>query len=118
MLRTYKYRLYPTADQAEFFSKSQSVDITNFENKLIEFKGKFGRNYRLPSEKFQTAIDQIDKSIAALQKTKDALLRSENNLRLVNDKAEELTIRKLTHMNPTMKVLFEEACEANNPEEQ
>jgi hypothetical protein len=99
-------------------AKSQSVDITNFENKLIEFKDKFGRNYRLASEKFQAAIDQIDKSIAALQKTKDALLSSENNLRLANDKAEELTIRKLTHMNPTMKVLFEEARVQNSPEEQ
>ena len=99
-------------------AKSQSVDITNFENKLIEFKDKFGRNYRLASEKFQTAIDQIDKSIAALQKTKDALLSSENNLRLANDKAEELTIRKLTHMNPTMKVLFDEARVQNSPEEQ
>ena len=99
-------------------AKSQSVDITNFENKLIEFKDKFGRNYRLASEKFQAAIDQIDKSIAALQKTKDALLSSENNLRLANDKAEELTIRKLTHMNPTMKVLFEEARVQNTPEEQ
>ena len=99
-------------------AKSQSVDITNFENKLIEFKDKFGRNYRLASEKFQTAIDQIDKSIAALQKTKDALLSSENNLRLANDKAEELTIRKLTHMNPTMKALFDEARVQNSPEEQ
>ena len=99
-------------------AKSQSVDITNFENKLIEFKDKFGRNYRLASEKFQAAIDQIDKSIAALQKTKDALLSSENNLRLANDKAEDLTIRKLTHMNPTMKALFDEAREANSPEEQ
>ena len=99
-------------------AKSQSVDITNFENKLIEFKDKFGRNYRLASEKFQAAIDQIDKSIAALQKTKDALLSSENNLRLANDKAEELTIRKLTHMNPTMKALFDEARVQNTPEEQ
>ena len=99
-------------------AKSQSLDITNFENKLIEFKDKFGRNYRLASEKFQAAIDQIDKSIAALQKTKDALLSSENNLRLANDKAEELTIRKLTHMNPTMKVLFEEARVQNTPEDQ
>ena len=99
-------------------AKSQSLDITNFENKLIEFKDKFGRNYRLASEKFQAAIDQIDKSIAELQKTKDALLSSENNLRLANDKAEELTIRKLTHMNPTMKALFDEAREANKPEEQ
>ena len=99
-------------------AKSQSVDITNFENKLIEFKDKFGRNYRLASEKFQVAIDQIDKSIAALQKTKDALLSSENNLRLANDKAEELTIRKLTHMNPTMKALFDEVRVQNTPEEQ
>ena len=99
-------------------AQSKEVDVTNFENKLIEFKDKFGRNYRLASEKFQAAIDQIDKSIAALQKTKDALLSSENNLRLANDKAEELTIRKLTHMNPTMKVLFEEARVQNTPEEQ
>ena len=99
-------------------AQSKEVDVTNFENKLIEFKDKFGRNYRLASEKFQAAIDQIDKSIAALQKTKDALLSSENNLRLANDKAEELTIRKLTHMNPTMKVIFEEARVQNTPEEQ
>ena len=99
-------------------AKSQSLDITNFENKLLDFKEKFGRNYRIASEKFQTAIDQIDKSIAALQKTKDALLSSENNLRLANDKAEELTIKKLTHKNPTMTALFDEARESNGPEEQ
>jgi hypothetical protein len=89
-------------------ARSQSIDITNFEEKLLDFKDKFGRNYRLASEKFQTAIDQIDKSIAALQKTKEALLGSENNLRLANDKAEDLTIRKLTYKNPTMKALFDQ----------
>ena len=99
-------------------ARSQSLDITNFENKLLEFKDKFGRNYRLASEKFQTAIDQIDKSIAALQKTKEALLGSENNLRLAHEKAEDLTIRKLTHKNPTMKALFDEARDQSSPEEQ
>lgn len=99
-------------------AKSQSVDVTNFESKLIEFKEKFGNNYRLASEKFRKAIDEIDKSIAALQKTKDALLSSENNLRLANDKAEALTIRKLTHKNPTMKAKFDEARAAEGAEEQ
>ena len=99
-------------------AKSQSLDITNFENKLLEFKDKFGRNYRLASEKFQAAIDQIDNSIKALQKTKDALLNSENNLRLALDKAEDLTIRKLTYKNPTMKALFDEARIQHSPEEQ
>jgi hypothetical protein len=99
-------------------ARSQSVDITNFESKLLEFKEKFGNNYRLASEKFQTAIDQIDKSIAALQKTKAALLGSENNLRLAHDKAEDLTIRKLTHKNPTMRALFEKAREENSIEDQ
>ena len=99
-------------------AKSQSLDITNFENKLIEFKDKFGRNYRIASEKFQDAIKEIDKSIAALQKTKDALLGSENNLRLALDKAEDLTIRKLTYRNPTMKALFDEAREERSAEEQ
>lgn len=99
-------------------AKSQSVDITNFENKLIEFKEKFGNNYRLASEKFQTAIDQIDKSIAALQKTKAALLGSENNLRLAHEKAEDLTIRKLTYKNPTMKALFDQARTENSADDQ
>lgn len=99
-------------------ARSQSVDVTNFESKLIEFKEKFGNNYRLASEKFRKAIDEIDKSIAALQKTKDALLSSENNLRLANDKAEALTIRKLTHKNPTMKAKFDEARAAEGAEEQ
>ena len=91
-------------------AKSQSVDVTNFENRLLEFKDKFGRNYRLASEKFQKAIDEIDKTIDHLQKTKEALLGSESNLRLANDKAEELTIKKLTRGNPTMKAKFEEAA--------
>lgn len=93
-------------------ARSQSVDVTNFEAKLVEFKEKFGNNYRLASEKFRKAIDEIDKSIAALQKTKDALLSSENNLRLANDKAEALTIKKLTYKNPTMKAKFDEARDA------
>ncbi len=99
-------------------AKSQSLDITNFENKLIEFKEKFGKNYELASKRFREAIKEIDKSIDALNKTKEALLSSENNLRLANDKAEDLTIRKLTYKNPTMKALFEEARVQNTPEEQ
>ena len=99
-------------------AKSQSLDITNFENKLIEFKDKFGRNYRLASEKFQKAIDEIDKSIAALQKTKEALMGSEKNLSQALNNAEDLTIRKLTYKNPTMKALFDEARVQNSPEEQ
>ena len=99
-------------------ARSQSLDITNFENKLSDFKDKFGRNYRLASEKFQDAIKEIDKSIAALEKTKAALLGSENNLRLAHEKAEDLTIKKLTYKNATMKELFEQAREANGPEDQ
>ena len=99
-------------------AKSQSLDITNFENKLIEFKEKFGKNYELASKRFREAIKEIDKSIDALNKTKEALLSSENNLRLANDKAEDLTIRKLTYKNTTMKALFEEARVQNTPEEQ
>ena len=99
-------------------AKSQSLDITSFEDKLMEFKEKFGKNYELASKRFREAIKEIDKSIDALNKTKEALLSSENNLRLANDKAEDLTIRKLTYKNPTMKALFDEAREANSPEEQ
>ena len=87
--------------------KSQSIDITNFEEKLETFKEGFARNYDLASRKFQTAIDEIDKSINHLQKTKEALLGSQNNLRLANDKAQDVTIKKLTHGNPTMKAKFE-----------
>lgn len=95
-------------------AKSQSIDVTNFENQLLDFRDKFGRNYRLASEKFQTAIDEIDKSIAHLQKIKDALIGSENNLRLANDKAEALTIKKLTQNNPTMTDLFEKTRKSSH----
>lgn len=89
-------------------AQQQSLDVTNFETQLNDFKDKFGRNYRLASEKFQTAISEIDKSIDHLNKIKAALIGSENNLRLANDKAEELTIKKLTKGNPTMTAKFEE----------
>lgn len=91
------------------FARQQSVDVTNFENQLTDFKDKFGRNYRLASEKFAKAIEEIDKSIDHLQKIKDALIGSENNLRLANDKVEDLSIKKLTRGNPTMKAKFDEA---------
>jgi len=87
--------------------KSQNIDITNFEDKMTNFKEGFARNYDLASRKFKEAIDEIDKTISHLQKTKDALLSSENNLRLANEKAEDLTIKKLTHGNPTMKAKFD-----------
>ena len=95
-------------------AKSQSIDVTNFENQLYDFRDKFGRNFRLASERFNTAIEEIDKSISHLQKIKEALLSSENNLRLANDKVESLTIKKLTKGNPTMTDLFEKAREANH----
>ena len=88
--------------------KNQNIDITNFEEKINQFKEGFARNYDLASRKFQTAIDEIDKTIIHLQKTKEALLSSDNNLRLANQKAEDLTIKKLTHGNPTMKAKFDE----------
>jgi len=87
--------------------RNQNVDITNFEEKVNTFKEGFARNYDLASRKFKTAIDEIDKTIIHLQKTKDALLSSENNLRLANNKADDLTIKKLTHGNPTMKARFD-----------
>jgi hypothetical protein len=90
-------------------AQSKEVDVTNFENQLAEFKDRFGKNYRLASERFRTAIDEIDKTIDHLQKVRKALVGSEDNLRLANDKAEALTIRKLTYKNPTMKAKFEEA---------
>ena len=94
-------------------ARSQSVDVTNFENQLNAFKEAFGRNYRLASDKFKAAIDEIDKSIAHLQKIKDALIGSENNLRLANDKADALTIKKLTKGNETMTRKFADAAEAD-----
>ncbi len=88
--------------------RAQNIDITNFEDELDEFKSGFARNYELASKKFKTAIDEIDKTITHLQKTKDALLGSENNLRLANKKADDLTVKKLTKNNPTMAAKFAE----------
>lgn len=86
--------------------KAQNIDISNFESEMNDFKDKFSRNFRLASEKFQKAIDEIDKTIDHLQKTKEALLSSENNLRLANSKAEDLSIKRLTKNNPTMEAKF------------
>lgn len=86
--------------------KAQNTDVTNFESQLNDFRDSFGRNYRLASEKFKTAIESIDKSIVQLQKTKENLLRSEDNLRIANNKADELTVKKLTRNNPTMAEKF------------
>lgn len=91
----------------------RDIDITNFELKLEEFKEGFGRNYRLAGEKFKTAIDEIDKSIQHLQKIKDALLGSENNLRLANNKLDDVTIKKLVRGNPTMAARFKAADGGN-----
>ena len=94
-------------------AQSKEVDVTNFENKLLDFKTKFGRHYELASKKFDDAIKQIDDAIAKLLKVKENLLGSENNLRLANQDTEELTIRKLTYKNPTMKAKFDEARKEN-----
>ena len=91
--------------------KAQNVDVSNFEAEMNDFKDKFSRNFRLASEKFQKAIEEIDKTIDHLQKTKEALLSSENNLRLANSKAEDLSIKRLTKNNPTMAAKFEELKE-------
>ncbi|HUV21714.1 MAG TPA: DUF2130 domain-containing protein [Gammaproteobacteria bacterium] len=88
--------------------KAQNVDITSFENDLDQFKTAFAKNFDLASRKFQTAIDEIDKSIDHLQKTKDALLGTDRNLRLANNKAQDVTIKKLTRRNPTMASKFDE----------
>ena len=92
--------------------RQQNIDVTNFEDQLADFKDKFGRNYRIASQKFQKAIEEIDKSIDHLQKIKDNLIGSENQLRLANDKAEDLTVKKLTRKNPTLKALLHEGREA------
>ena len=86
--------------------KQQNIDVTNFETSLAEFKSSFGRNYELASRKFSTAIEQIDKSINHLNKTKDALLRADDNYRIANKKAQDVTIKKLTKNNPTMAQKF------------
>ena len=89
--------------------RNQNIDISNFEENLMNFKDNFGRNYDIAHTHFDKAIDEIDKTISHLQKTKEALLSSENNLRLANKKADDLTIRKLTWGNKTMKAAFDEA---------
>ena len=94
--------------------RQQNIDVTNFEDQLADFKDKFGHNYRIASQKFQKAIEEIDKSIDHLQKIKHNLIGSENQLRLANDKAEDLTVKKLTRKNPTMKALLDEAREAKS----
>jgi len=88
--------------------RNQNIDITNFEDNITKFKEGFAKNYELASRQFKTAIDEIDKTMDHLQKTKDVLLASVNNLRLANNKAEDLTIKKLTNGNPTMKAKFDE----------
>lgn len=97
--------------------KAQNIDISNFEDNINKFKEGFARNYDLASRKFKTAIDEIDKTIKSLEKTKENLLRSEDNLRLANNKAEDLTIKKLTSGNPTMIQMFEELKETDTDEE-
>lgn len=88
--------------------RNQQVDISNFENEMNDFKAKFAKNYELASKKFKVAIEEIDKTITHLQKTKEALLSSENNLRLANNKANDLTIKKLTRNSPSVREMFEE----------
>ena len=88
--------------------REQNIDITHFEENIEAFKEGFARNFDLASRKFKTAIEEIDKTIDHLKKTKEALLSSENNLRLANNKADDLTIKKLTKGNPTMQAKFEE----------
>ncbi|CAN5320779.1 DUF2130 domain-containing protein [soil metagenome] len=95
--------------------KAQSIDITNFEDDLESFKAGFGRNFDLASRRFRTAIDEIDKSIDHLQKTKEALLGTDRNLRLANDKAQDVTIKKLTRGNPTMATKFAELDSPGTP---
>jgi len=97
--------------------KTQNLDITNFENQLEEFKSSFGRNYRLASEGFEEAVKRIDEAIKDLEKTKEALHKSANNLRIANDKAEDLTVKKLTRGNPTMAAKFRNHGEGNSHEE-
>lgn len=93
--------------------KNQNIDITNFEENINKFKEGFAKNYQLASSRFKTAIDEINKTIDHLQKTKDALLSSENNFRLANNKAEDLTIKRLTRGNPTMTAKFEGLPDTN-----
>ena len=89
--------------------RQQNIDVTNFEDQLEDFKGKFGRNYALAHKKFEAAIDDIDATIKKLEKIKDELTSSDRNLRLANDKLGDLTVKRLTRKNPTMKAKFDEA---------
>ena len=98
-------------------AQSKEVDVTNFESKIEDFKTKFGRHYELASKKFDDAVKQIDDTISKLLKIKENLLGSENNLRLAQQDTEDLTIRKLTYKNPTMKAKFDEARKVNASEE-
>ena len=95
--------------------RSQNIDISNFEAEMNDFKSRFGRNYDIASRKFKTAIEEIDKTISHLQMTKEALLSSEDNLRLANNKAQELSVKRLTKNNPTMQALFKELETAQTP---
>ena len=95
--------------------RSQNIDISNFEAEMNDFKSRFGRNYDIASRKFKTAIEEIDKTISHLQKTKEALLSSEDNLRLANNKAQELSVKRLTKNNPTMQAMFKELETAQTP---
>ena len=98
-------------------AQNQSVDVTNFENKLLEFKDKFGTHYARASKKFEDAIKQIDDTISKLQKVRENLVGSENYLRLANQDTENLTIKRLTRGNPTMKAKFDEAREASSAQD-
>ena len=91
--------------------RNQQLDLVNFESNMQEFKDAFGRNYRIASEKFQTAIEEIDKTIDHLEKVKAALKSSENNLRLANDKADDLSIKKLTKNAPSVRQMFDDLKE-------
>ena len=106
-LNSLKYR------QELELAKHQQIDISNFEENMNMFKDKFARNYRIASDKFKTAIEEIDKTISHLQKTREALLSSERQLRLANSKAEDLSIKKLTKNAPSVKKMFDE----NNKDE-
>jgi hypothetical protein len=99
--------------------RNQQLDLVNFESNMQDFKDAFGKNYRIASEKFQTAIEEIDKTIDHLEKVKKALMSSENNLRLANNKAEDLSIKKLTKNAPSVRQMFDELDKGENqlPEE-
>ena len=88
--------------------RDRECDLTNFEDNINAFKDAFARNYRIASDRFKTAIEEIDKTILHLQKTKDALLSSENNLRLANNKADDLSIKRLTRNAPTVRAMFDD----------